>query len=131
VTDHRITDLWFASGESLPAIASRIGLSDVTDDCENYWEWVIGRLPGYQIQLDITRTHRVPASETATRIFVWRGSDGRELSDPVIELIAHRLREGGITPVHAGRWEYRSGNDFDLVIVRSYGSELQTTEYGQ
>lgn len=123
MTDNRITDLWFVSGESLSAIASRLGLSDVTDDYENYWEWVIGTLPEHQIQLDITRTHQVPASQTDTRIFVWSGPGGREFSDPVIELIAHRLREAGVAPVHAGRWQYRSGNDFDLVIVRSYGSE--------
>jgi hypothetical protein len=95
-------------GRALDAIASRLGLSDVDADCENYWEWVIGTLPGHEIQLDITRTHQVPASETDTRIFVWEGPDGRLFSDPIIELIARRLRDGGISPVHAGRWDYRS-----------------------
>jgi hypothetical protein len=65
----------------------------------------------------------VPASETDTRIFVWSGPDDRAFSDPIIELIVHRLRKGGISPVHAGRWQYRSGDHFDLVIVRSYGLE--------
>jgi hypothetical protein len=49
VTDDRITDLWFVSGESLPAIASHMGLSDMIPDYEDYWEWVIGMLPEHQI----------------------------------------------------------------------------------
>ncbi|MBL9019344.1 MAG: hypothetical protein JNL83_34470 [Myxococcales bacterium] len=115
-----ITDLWFVSDASLDVIAEGLGLRDVNADIENHWEWVIGTLAEFpDTLLDITRTHTVPAGETTTRIFIWAGPPIRELSADLVELLATRLRAMGIAPVHAGRWIYRRGNEFDLVVERT------------
>ena len=112
-----VTDLWFVSSASLTSIAEAIGLVAVGPDAENYWEWVIGRHPEHGVKVDITRTHTMPAGETDTRIFLWE--DNRVMSDALVDAIASRLLAMGITPIHAGNWVYRRGNEFDLVIERT------------
>lgn len=115
-----ITDLWFVAGASLEEIAAGVGLVEVDPDIENYWVWVIGTLPEAPgLRIDITRTHTVPAGETNTRIFIWAGPPIVAFSDELVELLATRLRAMGITPVHAGQWIYRRGEEFDLVVERT------------
>ncbi len=113
-----ITDLWFVSPLSLDAIATGIGLVDVDPDAENYWEWVIGTHPAFALRVDITRTHTVPAGETDTRIFLWE--DNRAMTDAFVDAIVSRLLALAVTPVHAGQWIYRRGEEFDLVVARTF-----------
>ena len=115
-----ITDLWFVSAASLDEIAAGIGLVDVHADEENYWTWVIGTHPELgNIKLDITRTHTIPAGETDTRIFVWGDRPKIEMSDALVDLVSTRLRGMGIPRVHAGRWVYLRGEEFDRVVART------------
>ena len=102
-----IGDIWFRCGLGLEEIAKRIGLSDVSYQAENYWEWVIG-------ELDITRTHKVPELEADTRIFPCQGGEyDPALEETVIELV----RPLAVGSIKCGQWQYRSGNDYDLVVV--------------
>jgi hypothetical protein len=110
-----ITDLWFRSHLPLAEIARRLGLSDVVEDSENYWAWVIGTLG--ESQLDITRTHMRPARQVDTRIFVPGGGFFSEMQ--IAELVS-RLRVFVPGTITCGRWEYRAGNDFDLVAIREF-----------
>jgi hypothetical protein len=90
----------------------------VTEDAEDYWAWVIGALG--EVQLDITRTHGRPAGLVETRIFM---PGGGKFSEPLIATVVSRLRGFVPGPVACGRWEYRSGNDFDLVVVREFAPD--------
>ncbi len=107
-----VTDVWFRSHLSLAEIARRLGLREVTENAENYWAWVIGTLDG--VRLDITRTHTGLAGNVDTRVFVLDGS----FTEPLITELVGRLRAFVSSPITCGRWEYRSGNEFDLVVVR-------------
>jgi hypothetical protein len=113
VTD--VTDVWFRSRLPLAEIARRLGLQDVGDDAENYWAWVIGTLD--DTRLDITRTHTRPAGGVDTRVFVLDG----EFTEPLLAELVGRLRVFVPGVIRCGRWVYRSGNDFDLVVVREFG----------
>jgi diadenosine tetraphosphatase ApaH/serine/threonine PP2A family protein phosphatase len=110
-----VTDVWFRSRLPLTEIAWRIGLRDVTDDAENYWAWVIGALE--DTLLDISRTHTRPARMVDTRVFVLNG----EFTELLLAELVGRLRGFVTGPIRCGRWEYRSGNDFDLVVVEEFG----------
>jgi hypothetical protein len=110
-----VTDIWFHSHLSLAEIARRLGLLDVTEDAENYWAWVIGGLG--DVRLDITRTHTRPAGMVDTRVFLLDG----KFTEPLLAELVERLRAFVPGPIRCGRWEYRSGNDFDLVVVREFG----------
>lgn len=111
-----VTDIWFRSRLSLAEVAQRLGLRDVTEDAENYWAWVIGTLG--DARLDITRTHTRPAGIVDTRVFVLDGA----FTEPLLAELVGRLREFVPDAIRCGRWEYRSGNDFDLVVVREIGA---------
>jgi hypothetical protein len=110
-----VTDVWFRSRLRLAEIARRLGLRDVTEDAEDYWAWVIGALG--DARLDIARTHTRPADAVDTRVFVLGG----EFTGPLLAELIGRLRAFVPGPITCGRWEYRSGNDFDLVVVREFG----------
>lgn len=111
----RITDLWFRTARSLHEIAVGLGLTTVTYDMENYWQWVIGTFAG--VELDITRTHTRPAADTDTRIFrIGQGTFGPTLK---IALVT-QLRPLIPTPIYCGQWAYRSGEEFDLVVVEVF-----------
>ena len=111
-----VRDVWFRSKLRLAEIARRLELRDVTEDAENYWAWVIGTFGG--ARLDITRTHTRPAGMVDTRVFVLDG----EFTEALLAELVGRL-QGFITgPICCGRREYHSGNDFDLVVVREFGS---------
>jgi len=113
--DASVTDIWFRSALSLDEITVKLGLADVTFDAENYWEWAIGTLSG--MQLDITRTHTQPAEATDTRIFLL---GNMRFTDDLIADVVSRLRSFVSGTIWCGRWEYRSGDDFDLVVVREF-----------
>ncbi len=111
-----VTDVRFRSDLRLDEIARRLGLRDVAEDAEDYWEWVIGTLG--EVQLDITRTHTRPAARVDTRIFMLEGG---EYSGSLVAEVVARLRVFVSSPIACGRWEHRSGNDFDLVVVQEFG----------
>ena len=110
-----VMDIWVRSKLPLAEIAWRLGLREVTEDAEEYWAWVIGTLG--EVTLDITRTHTRPPGHVETRIFV---VEGGKFSESLIATVVVRLREFVSGPIACGRWEYRSGNDFDLVLVREF-----------
>jgi hypothetical protein len=112
-----VIDVWFRSNPSLAEIAKRLNLQDVTQDAENYWAWVIGKLG--DARLDITRTHTQPANKVDTRVFVLEGT----FTELLLAELVTRLRAFIAGPIRCGRWEYVSGNDFNLVVVREYGAE--------
>lgn len=112
----KVTDIWFRSKLSLAEIARRLGLWDVTEDAEDYWEWVIGTLG--EDRLDVTRTHTRPRGRVDTRIFL---EGGGEFSEARMADLVGRLRGFVTGQILCGRWEYRSGNDYDLVVVREFG----------
>lgn len=110
-----VTDVWFRSRLRLDEIAQRLGLQHLTQDAENYWAWVIGNLG--DTRLDITRTHTRPAGTVDTRLFVLDG----EFTEPLLIELVGRIRGFVTGPIWCGRWVYRTGNDFDLVLVREFG----------
>jgi hypothetical protein len=113
-----IRDVWFRSPLPLAEIARRLEVRYLTADAENYWTWVLGFLG--HVQIDITRTHILTASQTDTRIFVPGAPEFP--AGPLAEVVS-RLRQFVPGPVKVGRWEHRSGNDFNLVVVREYRSD--------
>ena len=116
MSDETITDIWFRSPLKLHDIAARLGLDNVTEDAEDYWEWTIGALSG--AQLDITRTHTIPAGKTDTRVFLLHN---QHFTDELLTEIVTRLAKFVSGSIKAGRWEHRSGQDFNLIVVRSFG----------
>jgi hypothetical protein len=91
-------------------------MQNLEADAENYWEWVIGTIG--DIKLDITRTHTQRRWQVDTVIFLI--GDEREFSEPLIARLVSRLHEFVTGSVYCGRWDYRSGDHFDLVVVREF-----------
>jgi hypothetical protein len=110
-----ITDLWFRSELSLRTIGSKLGLHRVSRDEEDYWEWIIGFLESWE--LDITRAHRRPPGQTETRIFL---VDGSALPDELIEELVRKLKPFVRGRISCGRWILKSGNEYDLVEVSNH-----------
>jgi hypothetical protein len=119
-----VTDVWFRSPLRLAEIARRVGLRDVTEDAESYWAWVIGTLG--DARLDITRTHTRPAGMVDTRVFVLDG----KFTESVLAELVRRLRTFVSGTIACGQWVYRSGDDFDLLVVREFGPASQDAEPG-
>jgi hypothetical protein len=111
-----INDVWFRTCLSLTEIAKRLGLRDIVFDCEDNWEWVTGDFG--HVRLDVTRTHTVSRRMTVTRIILVDNSLFTE--NLLLELIA-QLEKFVPGKINCGRWEYRSGNEFDKCIVREIG----------
>ena len=110
-----ITDIWFRSPMSLPQIAAQLSLSAVEHDSENYWEWVIGTLDDTQV--DITRTHTKRRTTVDVRIF---RLDNKPFDNELVSKLVERLQQFVRGPICCGRWKYRSGEDFDLELVREH-----------
>ena len=110
----RITDIWFRTPLSLREIATQLELRDFHEDSENYWAWVIGTFGG--ARLDITRTHTRKRSKADVRIFLL---DEDHFTEALLDRLSARLAEFVSASVFFGRWEYRSGNDFEQVVVRT------------
>ena len=114
-TPDDVTDIWFRTDLPLMDIARGMGLADPSEDAEDYWEWVIGRAG--RVEVDIARTHRRPAGVVDTRLFLVSGVPIRKkLEADLLE----RLRRVVHGAIWCGRWIYRSGNDFDLVVVEEH-----------
>ena len=111
----RITDIWFRTALPLAEIARRLELSGVTDDAENVWEWVSGTL--HSVPLNITRMHVPPAALAETRIFI---PEGNEFPTALLGQLIGRLQTIIAGPVVCGRWEHRTGNEFDLIVVKEF-----------
>lgn len=112
MTDSRITDVWFRSVLPLTRIAALLGLADVSQDAENRWEWVIGTLNG--MQFDITRDHTEARFRVDTRIFLL---DDGQFTDDLLAIIGSRLSSVVRGTIKVGRWEYRSRDDWDRIVV--------------
>ncbi len=111
----QITDIWFHTKLDLEELAVKIGLSSTSYDYENEWEWIIGSINDRK--LDMTRLHSVEPSSTYTRIFIL--GDDRLFDLQLIDQIVLLLKRISIQPVYLGQWLYRSGQDFDRVIVET------------
>ena len=95
---------WVLSDESPSVFAHKLGLRNVEDDCEDYWEWAIGTEPITNSRIDIYRTHRLPDG-TKTRVFFALLEKGRPLEvlpDAVASIIIERLAALGYQRVHFG-----------------------------
>jgi hypothetical protein len=112
-----VTDVWFRSRLPLVEIARRLGLQDVTYNAEDYWAWVIGTLG--DARLDVTRTHTQAAGTVNTRVFVLGG----EFTEPLLVELVSRLRAFNTGLIQCGRWEHRTGNDFDLVVIQEFAPD--------
>src|SRR4051812_29476491 len=88
-----ITDVWFRSPAALAEIVEALGLSDVSFDAEDFWEWAIGTLD--EVKLDVTRTHQRPAASVDTRIF---RLDNKPISNDLRARLIERL-----LPIARGR----------------------------
>ncbi|MBA4031789.1 MAG: hypothetical protein C0478_12990 [Planctomyces sp.] len=108
----KTTDIWFRSPRSLEEIADILGLADVSFDAEDYWEWAIGTLAVERLQIDVTRTHKVPPGLTETRIF---RLDSESFTADHIEKISLILLPIATAGVVWGEWKYQRGNDFQLI----------------
>jgi hypothetical protein len=107
-----VTDIWFHSTSTLLQAAEALGLSAPDHDSENYWEWVNGELCG--ITLSITRAHAQSRRDAFVRVF---RVDNGEFASDLTDLVIERLRPLALGSIKCGRWIYRSGNDFDLVVI--------------
>jgi hypothetical protein len=116
-----ITDVWFRTPLPLSNIAAHLGLRDVVDDAENYWAWVLGRLGDFR--LDVTRTHTKASSKSDTRIFL---VDRQTFTPPFLQELVGLLRTFVAGPIWCGRWEYRSGNDFEKIVVEEFAPSAGT-----
>lgn len=117
--DNAIQDIWFRTALPLKEIAKRLELRDLIVDAENHWEWVIGTLG--DVRLDITRTHRRRPKEVDTRIFILaHGQETETFTADLVTQLVDRLLEFSLGPVSCGRWEYITGNQFNLVVVHEF-----------
>jgi hypothetical protein len=107
-----VTDIWFRSTQSLISLAAAVGLSSTVHDSEDFWEWVIGDLG--DLRLDITRAHARAPKDTDVRIF---RLDNGEFDATLCDLLVLRVLPVSLGSVKCGRWLYRQGNDFDLIVV--------------
>jgi hypothetical protein len=96
-------------------ISGRLNLRDVTQDAEDYWEWVIGTLGASRI--DITRTHTVQPQLADTRIFL---AEQGALPESLIAVLVGLLQSFVSGSIYSGQWRYRSGNDFDQIVLREF-----------
>jgi Leucine-rich repeat (LRR) protein len=110
-----ISDVWFRSTLSLEEIATGLSAQDAERDEENYWEWIIAAFAGVHIDITRPRPEIAAPGDADTRVFRWGGSSRFFPEHTVRELVAG-LRRIGVDPVHAGRWSYRGGEDFDKEI---------------
>jgi hypothetical protein len=114
---NRVTDIWFRSESSLRDIAAGLELLEIVEDAENYWEWIIGLVGS--VRVDLTRTHTLPNGESDARLFLL---DGGEFSEAQVLELVGRLRTFVSGEISCGRWEYRAGNDFDRIVVKTFDS---------
>ncbi len=122
MTDPPITDIWFRTDKGLMELGLLLGLGGLFYDYENYWEWVIGSYGN--LELDITRTHKLDPNSTDTRIFIWKGGDF--FPDQILEELAGKLIDIGISPVYMGRWVYQTGNEFEKIIQKEARANKET-----
>jgi hypothetical protein len=114
----KVTDIWFRSGLSLEEITTFFNGKKNALDAENYWEWIVFGFEGHP--MDITRTHKEPAAETDTRIFLLGST--RYFSDELIEKVCRKLTALKVNEIYLGSWVYATSGDeeFDKVVVRKW-----------
>jgi hypothetical protein len=110
-----VHDIWFRTDVDLQALAHKIGLTAIEEDGEDYWHWVIGEFRS--LLLDITRTHRTPANQTDTRVFLYPGHDA--IPSGIVDELVSALHGFDITPVFLGSWVPTGGNDFEKHVVQT------------
>lgn len=82
----------FRTGLSLEELAERIGLAPVEFDAENEYEWALGTLGDFN-DIDIARTHLVPASETQTSVCRYTSDPDRGMPVELLRSIRSSLRD--------------------------------------
>jgi hypothetical protein len=110
--NQNITDLWFYSRIPLLRVAASLGATDPASDAEDHWAWVICSFRG--ARLDITRAVRAGADRVPTRVF---RLDNAPFDDDLRRELVRGLLPIALGTVYCGRWEYRGGNDHDMIVV--------------
>jgi hypothetical protein len=110
-----VTDIWFRSELPLEAIAQRLGLHDIDEDAENYWEWVIGQRG--ETEINIARTHTRPPHLVETRVSLATFS---AMPESLVTGLVRDLQVFVPGIVFCGRWRFREGNEFDLEVVHEF-----------
>jgi prophage antirepressor-like protein len=110
----KITHVWFVTEMNLYNLAHKLGMVNIEEDAENFWEWVTGELMG--VTLDITRTHTVPPTKTDTRIFLL--DKNNYFPDELLDILTKKLKILQISPLYLGSVKYISGNDFESHPVK-------------
>ena len=110
-----VKDIWFRSKLPLDEIAHRLGLQEVIEDGEDYWDWVIGKLR--DVELDVTRTHTEPPELVETCIFL---VSREEMPASLVADLVQRLRPFVSGNIHCGRWWLKTGHDFDMEVFQTF-----------
>lgn len=104
-----MNDMWFKTALSLKDLNTQLEAEFKSYDKENEWEWIYAYYKGYL--LNITRSHRLPAEETFTRIFSLRNMENYLLEDLTQKVLILNIR-----PVYLGIWQW---DDPHIVIKTS------------
>lgn len=108
--NERVYDICFISGLRLNDIAEKLGLENPKFDAENRWEWVVGNVGRYRV--DITRDHTVSPHTTPTRLFlVPYTSFPEELCTQLVSAI-HAFSDGQISIGAYRNEEFHTLQDF-------------------
>lgn len=118
-----VKDIWFRSALSLAELAQRLGLQDVVEDGEDYWDWAIGRFG--DVEIDVTRTHTEPPELVETRIFL---VNCEEMSASLVADLVQRLRSFVPGNVYCGRWWSLPGHEFDMEMFQTFSPLDDATE---
>ena len=114
--EDQITDIWFRTPLPLADLARGLALTDVVEDCENVWEWLIGSFEGERI--NISRTHLEPAAEVDTGIMLVReAGPKRSLDQAFASQLASRLRAVGVSPVFLGILTVNKDDQTEVITV--------------
>jgi len=110
-----ITHIWFRTRLSLRKIADNLKLTNITEDCENYWAWVIGDFSG--VAIDICRAYVKP--RLGVDVYVFRVDMG-EFSDDMVTDLERELGEFIRRPIYSGCEQSKSSNRSKYVVVREF-----------
>ncbi len=118
-----VKDIWFRSELPLDEIAQRLGLQDVIEDGEDYWNWIIGRLG--DVKLDVTRTHIEPPELVETRIFA---IGHEEMPELLVADLARRVRSFVPGDIYCGKWWFLAGNEIEMEIFQTFAPPDNSVE---
>jgi hypothetical protein len=118
-----VDSVWIKTPLSLTNISYSLELNkeNIIEDCENYWEWVIGVEPETGLHLDIYRTHQIQENEE-TEVFIskWENGACSKFNEKEIELLANRLISKKIGPVYFGKVDEPYHHVFKAKILKEW-----------